>query len=81
MIKSIADYIIDLSKGLSKTKYAEDRPLYKSYLAEAAVMLAKAVKGADHNEMIKLIASHERLWGIHGCKMKYINMQAKVWEQ
>ena len=63
MINEIANYVLDLQKGLSETRHAEDRSIYQHYLAEAAVMLAKAVKETDIEEMSKLVQTHERLWG------------------
>ena len=48
---ALTDYILCLSQGLEQTHHANDRPLYQSYLAEAAVMLAALVGGADVSQM------------------------------
>jgi hypothetical protein len=57
----LADYILCLSDSLARTRQANDRPLYEKYLADAAVILAFAEKGADITELKMKIESHERL--------------------
>jgi hypothetical protein len=57
----IADYILCLSESLAHTRQANDRPLYDKYLADAAVLLALAEKGADVTELKQRIEIHERL--------------------
>ncbi len=60
---SLAKYILDLSESAAATHRAEDRPIYESYLADAAVLLAAVVAGKDKEEIEQHIERHERLWG------------------
>jgi hypothetical protein len=60
---ALADYILCLSQSLEHTHHANDRPLYQSYLAEAAVMLALFVRDSDASQIETLIQSHTRTLG------------------
>jgi hypothetical protein len=60
---ALADYILCLSQSLEHTHHANDRPLYQSYLAEAAVMLALLVRDSDASQIEALIKSHARTLG------------------
>jgi hypothetical protein len=57
---ALADYILCLSQSLEHTHHANDRPLYQSYLAEAAVMLALLVRDSDASKIESLIQNHAR---------------------
>ena len=61
--KALARYILYLSESSDATHRAEDRPVYTSYLADAAVLLALVVNGADKSKIEQHIKDHERLWG------------------
>ncbi len=63
MEKEFAQYIADLEFGSQNTKSSEDRPIYQSYLADAAYILAQIVLGISKEDLFKLINSHERLRG------------------
>ncbi len=60
---ALADYILLLSESLEHTHHANDRPLYQAYLADAAVILALLVRGADTKQVHSHIKDHGRLWG------------------
>ena len=60
---ALVDYILCLSQSLEHTHHANDRHLYQSYLAEAAVMLALLMKNADASQMETLIQNHGRNLG------------------
>lgn len=60
---ALARYVLSLAEASAKTRRAEDRPLYQSYLAEAGILLALACTGADHQTIQEKVAQHERLWG------------------
>jgi len=60
---ALADYILCLSQSLEHTHQANDRPLYQSRLAEAAVMLALLVRDSDTSQIETLIKSHARTLG------------------
>ena len=60
--KTLARYILDLSESLSKTHYAEDRPIYEAYLADVAVLFAIVVEGAEREAIQQRIEQHDRLW-------------------
>lgn len=57
----IADYILCPNKCAESSSSANDRPLYVKYLADAAVLLALAEKGAEPNTMKQKLSDHERL--------------------
>ena len=59
---ALADYILCLSQSLEHTHHANDRPLYQTYLAESAVMLALLVRDSDA-QIEPLIKSHARTLG------------------
>ena len=61
--KALADYILCLSQSLEHTHHANDRPLYQSYLAEAAVMLALFIQDSDVRQIETLIQGHSRNLG------------------
>ena len=61
MKEELADYILCLSESLAHTKQAGDRPLYEKYLADAAVLLALAERGASIEELKPKAENHERL--------------------
>ena len=63
MKKELATYILKLNNPAQATKHAEDRPLYESYLASAAVILALSESGAEKEIIKNEIETHERLWG------------------
>ena len=57
----LADYVLCLSESLARTHHAGDRPLYQSYLADAAVLLALITRGSALGEVQSRIEHHERL--------------------
>ena len=59
---ALADYVLCLSESLEHTHHANDRPLYKMYLASAAVLLASLVSGSESSQLQARISDHERLW-------------------
>ena len=61
--KTLARYILDLSRSLSNATHAEDRPIYEAYLADVAVLFAMVVEGVNREEIQKRIEQHDRLWG------------------
>ena len=63
MQQLVVDYIDRLEWALRTTREAGDRSLYKSYLAEAAVLLARVVSGAEAEAVRALVESHDRLRG------------------
>jgi len=63
MKKTCARYVLQLSESAAETHRAEDRGIYRSYLADAAVLLALIVSGAAHAEIVGKMEQHERLWG------------------
>jgi hypothetical protein len=58
-----AEYVLRLSQALAETRYAEDRPLYQTYLADVAVLLALLTQGHAAPDIEARIALHERLRG------------------
>ncbi len=63
MADALADYILKLSEAAANTHFSADRPLYEKYLADAAVLLALIVSGADPGQIDDAVKRHERLWG------------------
>ncbi|MBA3765961.1 MAG: hypothetical protein H0W99_03030 [Acidobacteria bacterium] len=61
MKAELADYILCLSESLAHTKQANDRPLYETYLADAAILLAVLERDADVGEVKQMAHNHERL--------------------
>lgn len=61
--KAVVRYILDLSESADATHHAEDRPVYESYLADAAFLFALVVDGAEKAKIEEYIQGHERLWG------------------
>jgi len=60
--QAIAQYVAALHRAAESTHRAEDRPVYQSLLASAAVVLAMAeLENAD--SLQELARSHERLRG------------------
>jgi hypothetical protein len=60
---SLARYVLSLFQASEGTHCAEDRPLYRMYLAEAGVLLALAATGVERDRLQRHMAQHERLWG------------------
>ena len=58
---ALADYVLCLSESFAHTHHAGDRPLYQSYLADAAVLLALLTKDSESKEVQSRIEQHERL--------------------
>ena len=63
MSTSLANHIEDLRRGLETTNRAEDRPGFKSLLAQAGIVLAKVSLDAPQVELFHEIDTYERLWG------------------
>ena len=63
MSESLALHIEDLRLGSETTARAEDRPAYRSLLAQMAVVLAKVNLSAPESELFAEIDTYERLWG------------------
>jgi hypothetical protein len=63
LTQALADYVVALEHAASVTKRAEDRSIYKSLLADAAVLLARAAKGEAPSLLQDGATAHERLWG------------------
>jgi hypothetical protein len=61
MKAELADYILCVSQCAASTNHANDRPLYGDYLADAAVILASAERGANRDELKEKAERHERL--------------------
>jgi hypothetical protein len=61
--KALVDYVLCLSDSLEHTHHANDRPLYQSYLAEAAVILALLMRDSSVNQIETLIQGHSRNLG------------------
>ena len=64
MEQTIAAYVLKLAEAAEHTHTAGDRPLYEKYLADAGVLLARAVAGAPVSELVPLVRAHDRLLGI-----------------
>jgi hypothetical protein len=60
---SLARYVLSLFQASKNTHHAEDRPLYRMYLAEAGVLLSLAATGVERDHLRRHMAQHERLWG------------------
>ena len=56
-----AEYVLGLSQALANTHHAEDRPLYQTYLADAAVLLALLVREDRSPDIRVRVGLHERL--------------------
>ncbi len=63
MKAKMADYVLSLKDAADSTHHAEDRSRYLSLIADAGVILALLVTGADQKTIEKSIEKHERLWG------------------
>jgi hypothetical protein len=61
MKTELADYVLCLSECAAHTNHANDRSLYCDYLADAAVLLASAERGANREELKEKMERHERL--------------------
>jgi hypothetical protein len=59
----LANYVVALGHAASITKRAEDRSVYTSLLADAAVLLARAAIGDSPESLRDAAKAHERLWG------------------
>lgn len=62
MKTALADYVLCLSNCAALTKHANDRPLYQHYLADAAVLLASAVRDIEREELKEKVGLHDRLF-------------------
>ena len=62
-MKIFAQYVLVLEQCALSTKRAEDRPVYQSLLADAAVVLATVVASETTAALTARIDAHERLWG------------------
>ena len=58
---SLAAYVLRLSESLANTQHANDRPLYRRLLADAAPLLALVVEARGATEISAAIQRHERL--------------------
>jgi hypothetical protein len=58
---SLAAYVLRLSESLANTQQANDRPLYRRLLADAAPLLALVVEGCRTTEISAAVQRHERL--------------------
>jgi hypothetical protein len=63
LTQALANYVAALEHAATITKRAEDRPVYKSLLADAAALLAHAAKGDSSASLQEAATTHERLWG------------------
>lgn len=63
LTEMLAHYVIALGQAARLTKRAEDRSRYKSLLADAAVLLARAAAGESPELLRDTAKAHERLWG------------------
>jgi hypothetical protein len=63
MVDLLANYVLQLGSAAESTHEANDRPVYRILLAEAAILLASAVKGASAKELVSLLQQHERTRG------------------
>ncbi|HSF31439.1 MAG TPA: hypothetical protein VLK82_13335 [Candidatus Tectomicrobia bacterium] len=63
LTQTLAQYLLSLFRASEGTHRAEDRPLYRMYLAEAGVLRALAVMGAERERLRRHFAQHGRLWG------------------
>jgi len=59
----LAAYVMALEHCAANTHRAEDRPIYASYLADAAGLLAHSVAGSPLSTIQSRISAHNRLWG------------------
>ena len=60
---ALAEYVLCLSNCAENTHHADDRPLYRSYLAASARLLALYVTAANDEQCQSAISEYERLWG------------------
>jgi hypothetical protein len=60
MLEALTAYVLTLADAATSTHTAADRPLYREFLAEAAVLLANAVRGVPENELLPLLRAHDR---------------------
>lgn len=63
MALEMARFISDLKRGLEQTTRTEDRPLFQSYLGQAAVIISKVLLDANQADLFNEIEANERLWG------------------
>ena len=80
MVDALADYILKLSEAAATTYFAADRPLYEKYLADAAVLLALVVSGAEPQQINESVKRHERLWGHTWLKDEVFKKPADAFE-
>ena len=58
---SLAAYVLRLSESLATTQHANDRPLYRRLLADAAPLLALVVESRAATEISAAVQRQERL--------------------
>ena len=81
MKKRLADYILKLKDGQAKTHRAEDRSVYASLLADAAVILALVERGAEKKEIRSAMNDHERLRGYSWLDDPVHEPSSKIWSK
>ncbi len=59
----LSQYVLRLDAAAQSTHRAEDRPAYRALLAEAAVLLSRAVEGASLKDLLPHLIQHERTRG------------------
>jgi hypothetical protein len=77
---ALAEYVLQLSDAEEHTHHANDRPLYRIYLADAAVLLASVVVDEATERIDARIANHERLWGTTYLAGPEHSLIWKAWE-
>jgi len=63
MVQALATYILALESAAASTRTAADRAVYQHYLAEAAVLLARAASGSGDAALAPRLSAHERTRG------------------
>ena len=63
MEQTLAEYIATTAGAADRTHTASDRPVYAAHLADAAILLARAVQGASAAELRDALHGHDRLRG------------------
>ena len=59
--QSLAEYIAAVSDAAERTHSAADRPVYRIHLANAGVLLARAVRGESVAQLAEGLKEHDRL--------------------
>ncbi len=81
MKKEVAEYILALRDAEDVTRYSADRPVYKSYLANVAVLLALLENKASQNVIAEAVALHERLRGQLWLEDPVEKKSSECWEK